>query len=247
MVVGVIDRRSDRKHVAWDIETTGFGWNDEITVSGFWFPAGHATLLLNGTPDTADAAQLEQHLEDITGELSVDVRVCLSEAELLAEMQAVVFEQFDAEYNRLVAFNADSWQGGFDLPFVRTRCFAHEQAWMFDGLQFADLWEPIKKRLNTTVTGHGTSTEANSLTGSHELLFTNANSTVLPDLPDDYQPYRANPYDPFTDSGSAVYCYQNEQYLPVLRHNLADIHRTWELGELVRQYVPSKDITTKKL
>lgn len=243
----MIDRRNDRKHVAWDIETTGFGWDDEISVSGFWFPAGHATLLLNGTPDTTDASRFEQCLEKISGGGSVDVRVSSSEAELLAEMQTVVFERFDAEYNRLVAFNADSWQGGFDLPFLRTRCFAHDLPWMFDGLQFADLWEPIKKRLNTTITGCGTSTEANSLTGSHKLLFNNSNSTDFSDSPDEYQPYRVTPYDPFKDSGSAVYCYQKGEHLPVLKHNLADIHRTWELGELVRQYVPSKDITTKKL
>jgi len=33
----------------------------------------------------------------------------------------------------------------------------------------------------------------------------------------------------------------------VLEHNLADIHRTWELGEVIREYAPSKDISTKKL
>lgn len=243
----MIDRNNDRSHVAWDIETTGFDWNDEITVLGFWFPAGHATLAMNASQNTADPARFEQRLEDISGTVSLQVYLCPSEVELLNLMQEVVFEQIDTEYNRLVAFNADSWQGGFDLPFVRTRCFAHDYPWIFDGIEFADLWEPVKKRLNTTVSSYGGSTEVNSLTGSHELLFNNPTTISPPDLPDDYQPYRENPYDPFTDSGSAVYCYRNGEYLPVLRHNLADIHRTWELGELVRQYVPSKDITTKKL
>ena len=31
----MIDRENDRRYVAWDIETTGFAWSDEITVSVF--------------------------------------------------------------------------------------------------------------------------------------------------------------------------------------------------------------------
>jgi len=41
---------NDRDHVAWDIETTGFAWEDKITVSAFWWPAGHADLLVNTNP-----------------------------------------------------------------------------------------------------------------------------------------------------------------------------------------------------
>lgn len=59
--------------------------------------------------------------------------------------------------------------------------------------------------------------------------------------------YRESPYDPFEDSGSAVAHYRRGELLPVCEHNLADVHRTWELGELVRQFTPAKDITEKKL
>lgn len=162
-------------------------------------------------------------------------------------MHDVVFSRFDREHNRLVAFNADSWKGGFDLPFLRTRCFVQDQPWVFDGLQFADLWEPLKRRLNTTSTASGSSTSVNSLTGSHALLCRDATWTApVCELPESHPLYQQIRYDPFTDSGSAVYCYSQEEYRPILEHNLADVHRTWELGALIREYVPAKDITVKE-
>lgn len=244
----MIDRQSDRSQVAWDIETTGFGWHDEITVAGFWFPSGHAAVLVNTDGERVDVDAYDQQVNALADGLYVTVHACEHERDLLTSMHKLVFERVSPEYDRLVAFNADSWQGGFDLPFVRTRCAHHDHAWVFDGLQFADLWEPVTKRLNTTHTTHGNSTDVNSLTGSHDILFSDTRArTVLTDLPDDYPQYQAASYDPFSDSGSAVYCYSNGEFLPVIAHNLADIHRTWELGELVRQYVPSKDITIKKL
>lgn len=242
------ERANDRRQVAWDVETTGFGWDDEITVAGFWFPTNHATLLLNAAVEHVDPEQFETCLETRVDGPSVRVRTCPDEAALLAAMHDVVFERFETNYNRLVAFNADSWQGGFDLPFLRTRCVRHDHPWVFDGVQFADLWDPVKKRFNTSFTAHDASTETNSLVGSHALLFSHASApTVFEDVPNDYSPYRTAPYDPFVDSARAVHYYEHGEYLPVLEHNLADVHRTWELGELVRAYVPGKDVTTKKL
>lgn len=243
----MIDRTNDRSHVAWDIETTGFSWDDQITIVGFWFPQNYATLLLNKDGHAAEVADFESRLEDLDDGLSVNIRPCQSEAALLDQIHDVVFHRIESNQNRLVAFNADSWKGGFDLPFLRTSCLYHHHRWVFDGLQFANLWEPIKKRLNTTATVQDASTDVNSL-GSHAILFGNTHPmNALDDIPDDHPHYRRAPYDPFDDSGSAVYCYTHNDFYPVLKHNLADIHRTWELGELVRQYVSPKDITTKKL
>jgi hypothetical protein len=232
--------------VAWDIETTGFNWNDVITVSGFWFPAGHATLILNTETPTIDTNGYDGQIEAVREELDVRIHVCEDEHDLLHKMDEVIFEQFEPNYNRLIAFNADSWQGGFDLPFLRTRCFVHDHSWMFDGVEFADLWEPIKKRINTTNTTYNSATDINSLTGSHAILFNSDNPDALID-PEEHPHYRDYPYDPFTDSSSAIYSYQHGEYFPILMHNLADVHRTWELGELVRAFVSAKDITTKKL
>ena len=239
--------RSDRGHVAWDIETTGFGWSAKITVSGFWYPGGHATLVVNAGPHAVDADAFEASLADAS---RAPVRVCVAddEAGLLREMGQEVFERFDRDYNRLVAYNADSWKGGFDLPFVRTRCIRQRIDWMFGDVVFADLWEPVKKRLNTTHTAYGSSSDVNTLTGAHEILFDrNGRLADLPDDVDEHEWYRESPYDPFGDSGSAAARYREGDLLPVCLHNLADVHRTWELGELVRQFVSSKDDTEKTL
>lgn len=239
--------KSDRDHVAWDIETTGFGWSEEITVSGFWFPDGHATLVLNANSTVVDERVFEEHLTEISG-APVSLSVATDEGDLFEEMRRVVFERFDRDYNRLVAFNAESSKGGFDLPFTRTRCIRQGVDWMFDGIVFADLWEPVKKRLNTTHTALGASDSVNSLTGSYALLFDeNDRLPGLLDTSGEYRWYRESPYDPFENSGSAAAHYRRGDFLPVCEHNLADIHRTWELGELVREFVPSKDITEKKL
>lgn len=108
---------------------------------------------------------------------------------------------------------------------------------VFDGIHFADLWVPIKKRLNTTHIAYGGSTETNSLTGAHDLLLSDTQPLDLIDLDqtENHVWYQENPCDPFDDSGSAVYCYKECEFLPILQHNLADIHRIWELGEILDQ------------
>ena len=241
--------QNNRSHVAWDIETTGFAWNDEITVSGFWFPAGHADLILNTNATHVDTDRIEEELQTVSGGVPLTVVAADNETELLTSTAQVLFEKFDREYNRLIAFNAEVWKGGFDLPFVRTRCFKNGVNWIFDGIQFVDLWDALKKRINTTHTAYGGSISVNSLTGAHKILFSKPEvpDSVLPDNEEDYSWYREYEYDPFNSSGSAASRYRTEDYLPVLQHNLADVHRTWEIGELIREFVSAKDFNTKKL
>lgn len=237
-----------RSFVAWDIETTGFAWDDEITVSGFWLPDGRAKLILNTSGNSVDGVDLEQSLSEVSGGVPVEILRASSGEEVLEKMARLVFDFFDREYNTLVAYNAESWKGGFDLPFVRTRCVLHGVDWVFDGVQFADLWEPVKKRLNTTFMAHGKSDSVNSLTGSHRLLADGLDGLAsVIDTPENHVCYGEHCYDPFADSGSAASHYDRGEYLPVCQHNLADIHRTWEIGQVLREYVSSKDISTKKL
>lgn len=245
----MIDRQQDRRNVAWDIETTGFGWDDQITTSIFWFPPKNAELIINTSGHPVDEDQLESHLQDPSGGVSVSVTATDDERGLLTAMGRVLFETFDREFNRLVAYNAESWKNGFDLPFLRTRCATNEFDWIFDGIQFADLWDPVKKRLNTTHTDHGKSTSINSLSHAHTLLFGSNQLSTLnnSDETATHIWYQDNPYDPFDDSAQAVTCHERGELEPVLQHNLPDIHRTWELGELVRTFVSPKDVTTKKL
>lgn len=239
--------RSDRAHVAWDIETTGFGWADEITTSGFWFPGGHATVIVNNGPHTTDSDALENSLNN-GNTANTRVRTVDDEPGLLSEMQRVLFDRFDKDYDKLIAYNADSWKGGFDLPFTRTRCIRHGIDWVFNDVLFTDLWEPVVKRLNTTHAEYGTSVDVNTLTGAYGILLgQNHRASTLLDEHEDHVWYHKSPYDPFDDSKSAVTHYHSGELLSVCEHNLADIHRTWELGELVRTFVSPKDITEKKL
>jgi hypothetical protein len=143
----MIDSEHDRRHVAWDLETTGFAWDAVITVSGFWFPGAHAELVVN--TDGIDADHHETHLERVT-DATVTITPTDDETALLEAIRRIVFDRFDREYNRLTAFHGESWQGGFDLPFLRTRCTARGVDWVFDGLTYADVWDPVKKRVNTT-------------------------------------------------------------------------------------------------
>jgi len=66
-------------------------------------------------------------------------------------------------------------------------------------------------------------------------------------VPDDHPWYAERRYDPLADSGSAAVHHRRGDHLTMLRHNLADVHRTWELGEVIREFVAGKDLTTKKL
>lgn len=244
----MIDRKNNRQYIAWDLETTGFAWGDKITVTGFWFPGGggHAELIVNTGNTSIEPDQHETHLEQVSN-ATVTVTATDNEAALLESLQHVIFDRFDREYNRLTAFHADSWKGGFDLPFLRTRCIARGVEWVFDGLSFCDLWEPTTKRLNTTATYWDKHDDVNSLEGTHGILFGNGPPPMLAEEVPDHPWYADREYDPFASSGSASYCYERNELLPIVQHNLADIHRTWELGELVRMFVPSKDITEKKL
>lgn len=70
-------------------------------------PGGHATLVVNAGPHAAQADRLAASLTDISG-VDVRVRVADDETELLEIQHRVLFDRFDRDYNRLVAYNADS-------------------------------------------------------------------------------------------------------------------------------------------
>jgi hypothetical protein len=53
--------------------------------------------------------------------------------------------------------------------------------------------------------------------------------------------------DPFEDSAEAVDAYNEGAWLPLLKHNLADIQRTRELAELAGQFVARSDFKMKNL
>lgn len=87
--------RDYRRHVAWDIETTGLGWSDRITVSGFWLPNGAAEIVLNTAGDTIDTDVYEQYLESHCG-IPITLHPTNTESELQEQMHHIIFERFEA-------------------------------------------------------------------------------------------------------------------------------------------------------
>lgn len=226
----MIDRQSDKDQIAWDLETTGFEESDEITVSGFWFPAQHGTIILNAEPETSQS-QLQQEVREQTNdEIDVEIEIVESEAELIECTGRIVFDKISKEYNRLIAYNAETWRSGFDLPFLRRRCIWHDHNWVFSRLEYTDVYEVIEKRINcTTYSDDGERSDNNKLVDAYNVLV--GGDTI----------------DPYGDSEQAVTDYSDGKYVPLILHNLSDVRRTWELGELVREYCSPRDINTKKL
>ena len=207
---------SDHAHVAWDVETTGFGWTDGITVSGLWFPGGHATLVLNSGPHHADGEQLAESLTD-TSEAAVRVRVAEDENELLTPMGRVLFERFDREYNRLGAYNADSWQGGSGLPSSARRASSRAST----GRSTVSRPPTCGSRSGNDSARPRRRTDRrrgrNSPTGAHTILFDSTRRESVLDGSDGHVWYAEYDYDPFADSGSAAARYREADFLPRLQ------------------------------
>ena len=53
--------------------------------------------------------------------------------------------------------------------------------------------------------------------------------------------------DPFDGSAKAVDAFENGDWLPLLKHNLADIQRTRDRAELARRFVARSDFKMKNL
>lgn len=203
--------------VAFDIETSGFERESVITVGGF---AGELEnwLVLNTGGRDAERDQLVQKLSART-DRSVSLRIVSDEAALLKALTRYADNQL-VNGTYLTAYNGETWNGGFDLPFLRSACHRNGVAWPFDDLAYADTMEAIQ-RFDTGDTG--------DLVGVYERLI------------------GEDTCDPFEDSGQAVDAWEQGDWLPLLKHNLADIERTRELAVLAGEYVPKSDFSMKNL
>lgn len=106
--------------VAFDIETTGFTVDDEVTAAGFAVPLGTRVFCQahgEGAADVADAVQQEF-------ETPVQVSMHTSEAALLEAMEVFVADRPRDDDVLIVAYNGERFRGGFDLPFLWTRLVA---------------------------------------------------------------------------------------------------------------------------
>ena len=107
--------------IAFDIETTGFQADDELTVVGFDSAVSSRVFLYTGTaPQTGLTDRLNDALQT-----PVQLSFHDSEQDLLHELATFVTSTLTQRDAKLFAYNGERWNGGFDLPFLRTRLCAH--------------------------------------------------------------------------------------------------------------------------
>jgi uncharacterized protein YprB with RNaseH-like and TPR domain len=205
--------------VAFDIETTGFETRDQLTVVGFDSAvASRVFLNTDGrTPSPTLTNQLNEKLQT-----AVQLTCHDSERELLTELTTFVTSALTQRNAKLVAYNGERWNGGFDLPFLRTRLCTHGLEWPFGTLPYVDVMDVFEKRFNTS---------ENTLNGVYgELIGAGMNEL-----------------DPFADSSEAVTAWEGGAFEPLITHNVADIRRTRALMDLAERYCSKSDFSMKSL
>ena len=203
--------------IAFDIETTGFQADDELTVVGFDSAVSSRVFLHTGTTPQEDLAdRLNETLQ------TVQLSFHDSEQDLLNELATFVTSTLTQRDAKLVAYNGERWNGGFDLPFLRTRLCTHGLEWPFGTLPYVDAMDVFEKRFNTS---------EDSLSGVYGELIGSG----------------LNELDPFADSGEAVTAWEEGAYEPLIVHNVADIRRTRALMELAERYCSKSDFSMKSL
>ena len=209
---------SDLTPVAFDIETSGLDADAVVTVAGFSHELGH-WLFLNTAGRDADEATLRQRLET-ESETPVSIDVVPTEQALLEALSVFVEDRVNGESHYLTAYNGETWNGGFDLPFLRSACHRNGVEWPFGDLAYADTME-MMDRFDTG--------DTRDLVGVYDLLV------------------GGDSCDPFDESQRAVAAFEAGDWRPLLHHNLADITRTRELAELAGRFVPRSDFQMKNL
>lgn len=205
--------------IAFDIETSGLDDDAVVTVAGFAHELGETLVLNVAGRDRPATDPLVASLNDHSAQ-RVRLSVVDTEQALLDAVATFVTKRLDGDSHYLTAFNGETWNGGFDLPFCRTRFHRHGMDWPFGDVAYADMME-IVDRFDTG--------DQRDLVGVYDALIGEATC------------------DPFADSGAAVAAFEDADWLPLLEHNLADIQRTRELAELAGRFVAKSDFSMKNL
>jgi hypothetical protein len=211
------------EQVAFDIETTGFDAVDVVTTVGFAVPMGVRVFLQTGE---RDASGIESAVESEVSETLVNVSIHASERELLSAVSEFVAERFRDDM-LLVAYNGERWNGGFDVPFLRTRYAQRDLAWPFVDVPYADVMPLVTDRFNTTVDG----TEQGGLVTAYDVLCGGSYGDL----------------DPFDDSAEAVTAFEDGRFAELVLHNVADVLRTRALGRVAERYCAKSEFKVKSL
>ncbi|WP_379775054.1 hypothetical protein [Haloarcula pelagica] len=194
-----------------------------MTVVGFCFPVGMRVFCQTGVRDWGD---VEETVQAKTDE-HVDLTMHTSEAKLFRAFSSYVRDRLQGANVLLTAYNGETWNGGFDLPFLRTRFASCGLTWPFVDVPYADLYPVIDDLFNTQVDGQ-----------DHADL-----ETAYAVLCDG----EANELDPFEESGEAVEAFDDAEFTSLVLHNVADILRTAALGRIAERYCAKSDFQVKSL
>jgi hypothetical protein len=210
--------------VAFDIETTGFGVDDVVTVVGFAFPMG-VRVFVQTAGRNADG--LEARVRDrVDGHVGVSTHT--GERELLEAVGEFAIDRFRDSEILLVAYNGETWKAGFDLPFLRTRLARCGVEWPFRDVPYADVMPIVTQRFNIATDDEGS---ASDLVSVYDTLCTGEYSDL----------------DPFGESAEAVTAFEKARFEVLVMHNVADVLRTRELGRLAQSYCSKSDFKLKSL
>lgn len=205
--------------VAFDIETTGFTTADRVTVVGFDADVGSRAFL--NTAGDAPPRDLEDRIDDDASH-PVTLSTYEDESALLEAVTRFVGSSIARREVKLVAYNGETWRGGFDLPFLRTRLNRHDVDWPFVDLPYVDAMDVFEARFNTS---------ENTLEAVYEELVGGELGRL----------------DPFEDSAEAVDAWEAGAFEPLVRHNVADVRRTRALTNLAERYCSKSDFSMKSL
>jgi len=211
------------RFVAFDIETTGLDATETVTTIGFDMELGTRVFLQTGgrPADGVEAAVRERTDRHVVVSCHDD------EPALVAAMGEFAGERFRDEEILLVGYNAETWQSGFDLPFLRSRYAACDVAWPFIDVPYADLFPVVTNRFNTTQNGESQS----DLGGVYATLCGGA----------------LNDRDPFADSAQAVTAFEAGHFADLVTHNVVDVERTAQVGAVAKRYCSKSDFQLKSL
>ena len=212
------------KTAAIDIETTGTAPEDQITVMGVDIPMG-SRVFLNTGERTYPEAITDRVDQDFDSVVQITAHDC--EAALLEAFRSFALQRFggsrdsrDDEF-KFAAYNGETWKGGFDLPFIRTRCQSHGVGWPLHG-PYIDVMEVVGNRFNVS---------DRSLETTYEELVGEGLTAS----------------DPFEESGEAVESWRAGNFESLLRHNVADIRRTRALVRVAEQYCSTSHFSMRSL
>jgi uncharacterized protein YprB with RNaseH-like and TPR domain len=211
--------------VAVDIETTGLKVTDEVTVVGFELELGCRVFLQTGEV-TVEAAAIETAVAE-RAETEVVVSTYPTERALLRAVRVFVRDRLADQDVLLVGYNAETWDGGFDLPFLRTRCAKQNVPWLFAPLPYADVFPVVRKLFNLTA-GHEDTIDLGGVYGT--LCEGSLNAA-----------------DPFEESDEAVAAYHDGDFEALVAHNVVDVLRTGDIGRVARRYCSKSDFSLKSL